>query len=49
MDVFFANAISFGVIFLFGCVGEILTENQDISTSGSPESCAWARLADASA
>lgn len=36
MDVFFANAISFGVIFLFGCVGEILTEKSGHLNLGIP-------------
>ena len=36
MDTFFANAISFGVIFLFGCVGEILTERSGHLNLGIP-------------
>ncbi len=36
MDVFLANAIQFGVIFLFGCVGEILTEKSGHLNLGIP-------------
>ena len=36
MDVFFSNAIEFGVIFLFGCVGEILTEKSGHLNLGIP-------------
>ena len=46
---FLASAIEFGVIFLFGCVGEIVTESPATSTSASPASCAWAQREDASA
>ena len=36
MDTFLANAISFGVIFLFGCVGEIITEKAGHLNLGIP-------------
>lgn len=36
MDMFFASAIEFGVIFLFGCVGEILTEKSGHLNLGIP-------------
>ena len=36
MENFFASAISFGVIFLFGCVGEILTEKSGHLNLGIP-------------
>ena len=36
MDVFLANAIQFGVIFLFGCVGEILMEKSGHLNLGIP-------------
>ncbi len=36
MDNFLASAISFGVIFLFGCVGEILTEKSGHLNLGIP-------------
>ena len=36
MDKFLASAISFGVIFLFGCVGEILTEKSGHLNLGIP-------------
>ncbi len=36
LTTFFANAIQFGVIFLFGCVGEILTEKSGHLNLGIP-------------
>ena len=36
MDVFISSAIEFGVIFLFGCVGEILTEKSGHLNLGIP-------------
>lgn len=36
METFLASAISFGVIFLFGCVGEILTEKSGHLNLGIP-------------
>lgn len=36
MDVFLASAIEFGVIFLFGCVGEIITEKSGHLNLGIP-------------
>ncbi len=36
MEVFLSTAIEFGVIFLFGCVGEILTEKSGHLNLGIP-------------
>ena len=36
MDIFLSTAIEFGVIFLFGCVGEILTEKSGHLNLGIP-------------
>lgn len=52
MDVFLSNAIQFGIIFLFGCVGEIITEKSGhlnlgipgIMCSGAAGGCFGAKL-----